>query len=127
MAIEQSELDKKFEQKENETKTGIQSQKNGKLLASDSKNANAFVRVKEDRIEIVVNEKVGIVITPDGIYTQGQFQLNGTPLDNKKLGMFVDNPADMLFIPPTMVTPIMRYLPGNPLKPIIKMKRRLGV
>jgi hypothetical protein len=41
--------------------------------------------------------------------------------------MFVDNPADMLFIPPTMVTPIMRYLPGNPLKPIIKMKRRLGI
>ena len=110
-----------------EIETNEKSMTTGKIVASDNPETTAFIRAAKDRLEFIVDGKIGMVITKDGVFTQGSWQHNGTPLDDKKLGMFTENPADMLFIPPTMVTPLPRFLPANPLAPFIKLKRMLGI
>ena len=98
----------------------------GKIIASDSPNSKSFIRLYEDKIELVVDGISGIVITSDGVTMQGMVQQNAFPLDKKTMGFFAECPTHLLFVPPSMVTPQPVMFPANPLTYVVRLAKKLA-
>jgi len=97
----------------------------GKIISNESTNSKAFIRILDDRIEIVVDGMSGIVITSDGVYMQGTVQQNTFPTEKKTMGFYSECPTHLLFIPGSMVTPQPNLFPANPLSYIVRLAKKL--
>ncbi len=103
----------------------VQDKSKGKIISSDSPDSKSFIRMFEDRIELVVDGISGIVITADGVYMQGTVQQNAFPLDKKTMGFYGECPTHLLFVPGSMVTPQPNLFPANPLSFIVRLAKKL--
>lgn len=97
----------------------------GKIISNESTNSKSFIRILDDRIEIVVDGTSGIVITSDGVYMQGTVQQNTFPTEKKTMGFYSECPTHLLFIPGSMVTPQPNLFPANPLSFLVRLAKKL--
>jgi hypothetical protein len=97
----------------------------GKIISNESTDSKSFIRILDDRIEIVVDGTSGIVITSDGVYMQGTVQQNTFPTEKKTMGFYSECPTHLLFIPGSMVTPQPNLFPANPLSFLVRLAKKL--
>lgn len=97
----------------------------GKTIASDAADANAFITVSENDIELCPNEYAGIKVDGDGLKTTGKLSINSAMNDFSIGALWQLNPMQMSYVPSTAATPMPTFLPNNPLSSVVSFAKKL--